>query len=70
MADGDRVGKGLAELLEPTRVPEVARFRQVCIHAMHAGVDFHEYRRTDNKLMRLGLRWKIMYGVALAFELG
>lgn len=37
---------------------------------MQAAVGFHEYRKTDNKLMRLGLRRTIMYSVALAFELG
>lgn len=70
MKDKDPVGIALAELLAPTPPARVTLFRQACIHAMHAAVGFHEYRKTDNKLMRLGLRRTIMYGVALAFELG
>ncbi|MYD93132.1 MAG: hypothetical protein F4Y02_05450 [Chloroflexi bacterium] len=70
MKDKDPARTALAEMLAPTPPVEVTRFRQACIHAMQAAVSFHEYRKTDNKLMRLGLRRTIMYSVALAFELG
>ncbi len=54
---------------DPAPPIPVRRFRQSCIHMLHAAVDLQESNKTDNELMRRGLWRTIRYAVCMAFEL-